>query len=132
MWQIVGTPPELQSEIGKYIYEACYEYSSVYMKQIAIIGWACGIYSKEYLKSLQTKGADLPMPDFQTWLYTSCIGKVKHENDRTDPNKFYAKIGFDYKPVDHEIVQTAGIALDPSSIEAGKSVQPTTQPADVF
>ena len=131
-WQIVGAPPELRDERGKYVYESYYEYSSVFAKQCAIIGWACGLYSKEYLANLQAKGVDLPIPDFGTWLHISCIGKVKHENDKNDPNKFYARIGFDYKPVDHETVKLAGIVLDKASVEAGVATQPANSNADVI
>ena len=76
-----------------------YEYASVFAKQCVIIGWTCGLYSKEYLANLQAKGMDLPAPDFGSWLLVTCIGKVKHENDKNDPNKFYARVGFDYKLV---------------------------------
>jgi len=131
-WQIIGTSPELKDERGKYVYESYYEYSSVFAKQCAIIGWACGLYSKEYLANLQAKGVDLPIPDFGTWLHISCIGKVKHENDKNDPNKFYARIGFDYKPVDHETVKLAGIVLDKASVEAGVATQPANSNADVI
>jgi hypothetical protein len=75
---------------------------------------------------------DLPIPDFGTWLHISCIGKVKHENDKNDSNKFYARIGFDYKPVDHETVQLAGIILDKASVEASSSTQPANNITDVF
>jgi hypothetical protein len=101
------------------------------MKQIATLGWACGIYSKEYLKSLQAKGVDLPMPDLHTWLYCSCIGKVKHEQDQQDASKIYARIGmYDYKPVDHEIVKEAGIVLDEASIS--NSVPEQAKNTDVW
>jgi hypothetical protein len=131
-WQIIGTPPELRDELGKYVYESYYVYASVFAKQCAIIGWACGLYSKEYLADLQAKGADLPIPDFGTWLLTTCIGKVRHETDKDDPKKSYARIGFDYKPVSHESVKIHGIVLDKASIEAGVPTQSANSNADVF
>jgi hypothetical protein len=75
---------------------------------------------------------DLPTPDFGTWLLVTCIGKVKHENDKNDPNKFYARIGFDYKPVGHETAQLAGIVLDTASVEAGASTPLANNNTDVI
>ena len=131
-WQIVGTPPDLNDERGKYIYESYYEYSSVFGKQCATIGWACGIFSKEYLAQLQKKGMNLPTPDFSSWVGATCIGRVKLEKDQNDPNKFYAKFGFEYKPVDHETAKVAGVVLDAASIEASDSVPSADNSADVF
>ena len=130
-WQIIGTPPELRDETGKYIYESFYPHSSVFFKQVAGLGWALGIHTKEYLKSLQANGEDLPMPEFESWLYKTCIGKVFHEDDPNDPSKFYAKIGFNYKPTTDAVVQEAGIVLDTSSIEAGMQVS-AKKSDDVF
>ena len=129
-WQIIGTPPELRDELGKYVYESYFEYSSAFVKQSALIGWACGLYSKEYLANLQANEEDLPMPDFGAWLLATCIGKVKYEKDKNDPNKSYVRLGFSYKPLDHETVQLAGIVLDKASIEAGVSTQPANSNAD--
>ena len=131
-WQIVGTPPDLTEERGKYIYESYYVYSSVFAKQCATIGWACGILSKEYLAQLQRKGGDLPTPDFASWVGATCVGKVKHEKDQNDPSKYYARIGFDYKAVNHETVRAAGVVLDAASIEAKDSVPSADNSADVI
>jgi hypothetical protein len=130
-WQIVGTNAELHSELGKYVYDSLFSYSSIFAKQIATLGYACGIYARAYLKSLQAKDEDLPMPDLHTWLYVSCIARVKHEADTNEPTKVYARLAlYDQKPVNHPIVQEAGIVLDEASIS--NSVPEQAKNTDVF
>jgi len=118
-WQIVGATPELQSELGKYVYDSYFEYSSIFAKQMATLGWACGIYTKEQLKALQAKGENLPTPDLHTWLYVSCIARVKHEADQDDATKVYARLAlYEQKPVDAPIVKEIGIVLDEASLSS--------------
>jgi len=131
-WQLVGATPELQGERGKYVYETYYAYSSVFVKQIATIGVALGIYTKDYLKTLKEKGADLPMPDFESWFGASCLVKVKHEKDRNDPKKIYARIGFDYVPVNSDIAAETGVIFDKASLKNGVQVQPTNKADEDF
>ena len=131
-WQIVGATHELQSERGKYVNETLYEYSSVFFKQVALIGWALGKYSPEYLKALQAKGADLPKPDFEEWIGHSCLIKVKHRVDQNDPEKKYTEIGFDYATFDSTVGQATGVILDMSSIDAEQNVSASNNPADDF
>ena len=130
-FQIIGTTQELSSERGKYIYENFFQHTQVFWKLTAILGVALGIYSKDYLKALQDKGEDLPMPEFDSWVGATCIGRVKHEPDKNDPNKVYGKVGFDFQSVDSETVQVAGIVLCATSAKEGEQVQATAE-ADVF
>ena len=131
-WQIVGATPELQSERGKYIYETLYEYTSVFFQQVALIGCAFGKYSPEYLKKLQAEGKDLPKPDFEEWVGCSCLVKVTHKPDQNDPNKIYARIGFDYAAFDSTVGQATGVILDMSSIDAEQNVSASKDSADDF
>jgi len=131
-WQIVGATPELQNERGKYIYETLYEYSSVFFKQVALVGYALGVYSPEYLKTLQAQGKDLPMPDFEEWITRSCLVKVKHRVSLNDPDKKYTEIGFDYAAFDSTVGQATGVILDETCIEAGQSVPQANETADDF
>ena len=86
------------------------------------MGWALGKYSLEYLSKLQANGEDLPMPDFEDWIGSSCLIKVKHKSDQNDVNKKYTTIGFDYTRFDSVIGQATGVILDTSCIDAEQNI----------
>ena len=119
-WQVVGAPPHLAAERGKYLYVNWKEDSPAYGKSVLRAGLACGIYSEARIRELIDKG-EMPSPDFESWHNATCVCKVAHNEYN---GKVYAIIGTDYYALDSDTAKEAAIVFDKSSIEAGKQITP--------
>jgi len=104
-WQIVGSPPHLESERGKYLYSNWNESKPSYAKQFLKAGVACGIYTEAQVRDWVAAG-EMPDPDFEQWLGHKCVCKVTHNEWQ---GKTYANIGFDWFAVESDTAKEAGI-----------------------
>jgi hypothetical protein len=126
VWEIVGSPndPNMVTAIGKKVNEFLSDWTPLFTKQIVRIGQSCEIYSTEFLKGLKDKGEQLPDPDFDSWLGTSCVVKITHEKRYNDPKKTDAKIGWDYFMVNSPESREAKVLLNRDVLDESSAIVP--------
>jgi hypothetical protein len=115
VWKLIGVPAndkEAAAFIGRTVKEYLADWTPLFPKQFIRIGMAIGEYSPQFISELKASGKRIERPNFADWIGKTCVVRVKNEPGFTDKTKVYAKIGWDYYPIDSEEAKASGVVIN--------------------